>query len=168
MYRYDGSTWVEQAKLTASDAAANDLFGHSVSVSGDLAVIGAVGPGSAYVYRYDGGSWVQQAKLTASDAAAGGRLGWSVSVSGDLAVIGASDDDDAGSGSGSAYVYRYDGSTWVEQAKLAASDAAEGNWFGVSVSVSGDWAVIGAYQDDDAGSSSGSAYVFDLAAEDCD
>ena len=79
--------------------------------------------GSAYVYRYDGITWVEEAKLTTSDAAAGSRFGVSVSVSGDLALIGAFGHD-AGYLSGSAYVYRYDGSTWVEEAKLTASDAA--------------------------------------------
>jgi len=83
-------------------------------------------------------------------------------VSGDTAVIGAFFDDDAGSTSGSAYVFRRSGTTWTEQAKLTASDAAERARFGNSVAVSGNAAVIGAYKDADAGSSSGSAYVFSL------
>jgi N-acetylneuraminic acid mutarotase len=153
----------EEAKLTASDAAERDWFGESVSVSGDLALIGAngnddAGPdsGSAYVYRYDpsSGEWIEEAKLTASDTAPADLFGGSVSVSGDLAVIGAFGDDDAGGESGSAYVYRYDPSSgdWIEEAKLTASDGAAGDNFGFSVSVSGDLAVIGAKKDDDAGS----------------
>ena len=65
-------------------------------------------------------------------------------------------------GSGSAYVFRYDGSDWVEEAKLTASDGAAYDYFGDSVAVSGDTAVVGAYGDDDNGSDSGSAYVFQL------
>ncbi|MHC4698577.1 MAG: FG-GAP repeat protein, partial [Planctomycetota bacterium] len=162
VYRCNGSVWIEEAKLTASDGTAHDEFGNSVSVSGDIAVIGAFGDddysGSAYAYRYNGSSWIEEAKLTASDAAADDRFAFSVSVSGDVAVIGTL--------SGSAYLYRYNGSGWIEEAKLSASDAPAGG-FGHSVSVSSDMAVIGAYRDDDGGTNSGSAYVFSLASEDC-
>ena len=104
--------WVQQTKLTASDAAADDSFGWSVAVSGDTAVIGAYldddggsSSGSAYVFTRSGGVWSEQQKLTASDAAASDSFGYSVSVSGDTAVIGAYLDDDGGSASGSAYVF---------------------------------------------------------------
>jgi hypothetical protein len=164
VFRWDGSNWVEQAKLTASDAAADDWFGDSVSISGDLAVITASeddgGSGSAYVFRWDGANWVEQAKLTASDAAAEDYFGSSVSISGDVVVVGAYGNDDAGVYSGSAYVFRWDGANWVEQSKLTASDAAANDIFGLSVSISGNLAVIGAFRNDDAGNDSGSAYVF--------
>jgi hypothetical protein len=163
----DGTTWSQQAKLTASDAAAGDYFGYSVAISGDTAVIGAdrnndAGDlsGSAYVFLRSGTTWSQQYKLTASDAAAEDYFGWSVAVSGDTAVIGAIGDDDAGDFSGSAYVFLRSGTTWSQQQKLTATDAAEGDEFGFSVAVSSDTAVIGAHQNDDAGDSSGSAYVF--------
>jgi len=140
-----------------------------VAVSGDTAVIGAPRnddaagvSGSAYVFTRSGTSWTEQAKLTASDAEIGDLFGFSVAVSGDTAVIGAFLNDDAGSSSGSAYVFTRSGTTWTEQAKLTASDAAERARFGNSVAVSGNAAVIGAYKDADAGSSSGSAYVFSL------
>ncbi len=167
VFRYDGSTWVEEQELTASDAAANDYFGWSVSVSGDVVLVGALrdidagsDSGSAYVFRYDGGTWGEEQKLTASDAADYDEFGRSVSVSGNLAVVGVPRDDDAASGSGSAYVFRYNGGVWSEEQKLAASDAALGDLFGWSVSVSADTVVVGAYLDDDAAAASGSAYVF--------
>lgn len=163
-----GSTWKQQAKLTASDAAANDFFGTSVSVSGDSVVVGAYSDdndggsnaGSAYVFTRSGSSWSQQEKLTASEGAADDWFGWSVSVSGDTAVVGARSDSDAGSSSGGAYVFTRIGSIWSQQAKLSAADPASGDQFGYSVSVSGDTAVIGANLDDDFGNGSGSAYVF--------
>jgi len=162
VFRRDGGVWVEEAKLTASDAAAGDYFGWSLSVSGDVTVIGAQYNygGSAYAFRWDGAGWVEEAKLTASDTDVSDNFGYSVSVSGDLAVIGAHHDDDAGDHSGSAYVFRWDGSSWVEEAKLTASDAVDHDNFGSSVSVSDDLGVIGARYDDDAGYNSGSAYVF--------
>jgi len=151
------------AKLLASDGAASDYFGQSVSISGDTALVGAYGnlnKGSAYVFIRTGATWTEQAKLTASDGVAIDYFGSSVSLSGDTAVIGAWGDDDKGSGSGSAYVFKRSGSTWSQQAKLTASDGAASDLFGVSVSLSGDTAVIGAYGDDDKGSASGSSYVF--------
>jgi len=167
VFRWDGASWIQESKLTASDAAAYEFFGYSVSISGSVAVIGAPfsdgagsESGSAYVFRWNGSTWSQEAKLTASDAAAGDRFGYSVSISGDVALIGAYLDDDAGSKSGSAYVFRWDGATWSQEAKLTASDAAAFDEFGQSVSINGNVAVIGAYLDGDAGLYSGSAYVF--------
>ncbi|WP_269542026.1 FG-GAP repeat protein [Cerasicoccus fimbriatus] len=159
--------WTEQAKLTASDAAADDLFGWCVSISGDTAIIGAYADddagensGSAYVFTRSGDIWTEQAKLTASDAATDHYFGTSVSISGNTAIVGAPEDFIAGNDGGQAYVYTKTNGVWIEQAKLTASDTAPGDYFGRSVSISGDTAIIGAYRDDDAGGSSGSAYVF--------
>jgi len=155
------------AKLTAADAAANDHFGNSVALSGDTAVVGAVwdddagtDSGSAYVFVRSGEVWTQQVKLTAADAAAGDNFGTSVALSGDTAVVGAYGDDDGGTDSGSAYVFVRSGGVWTQQAKLTAADPAADDYFGYSVALSGDTAVVGAYADDDGGTDSGSAYVF--------
>jgi len=168
IFRYDGSEWVEEEILTASDGSTYDYFGVSVAVSGDTVVVGANGSnggsgsysGSAYVFRYDGSDWLEEEKLSASDGAPDDYLGDSVAISGDTVVAGAINDDDNGSDSGSAYIFRYDGSDWVEDAKLTASDGAAFDTFGGSVVVSGDAAVVGACHDDDNGDGSGSAYVF--------
>ncbi len=163
----DGTSWSQQAILVASDRAASDWFGKSVSISGDYAVVGAYldddggnNSGSAYIFVRDGTSWSQQAKLVADDAAAYDQFGNSVSISGDYVVVGASWDDDGGSNSGSAYTFVRSGTSWSQQAKLVADDAASGDYFGESVSISGDYALVGSYLDGDAGSFSGSAYTF--------
>ena len=150
------------AKLTASDGVAGDLFGHSVAVDGDTAVVGAYEDesekGAAYVLAKDSsGAWSQVAKLTASDGEAGDIFGWSVAVDGDTVVVGARYDD-------SAYVFTKPGTGWAtatETAKLTASDGVVGDWFGQSVAVDGDTVVVGASEDD----GSGSAYVFTKAAD---
>ena len=174
VYRSDGAGWVEQAKLTASDAAKCDFFGSSVSISGGWVVVGSYnegnsggdqwnGHGSAYVFRFDGSQWVEEAKLMPSDVVASDRFGSSVSISGHVAVVGASNHGHSGAssdGPGAAYVYRFDGSQWVEEAKLVASDASLGDWFGISVSIDGDLAVIGAYKAEGDVAYSGTAYVF--------
>ncbi len=164
-----GSTWTEEAKLTASDAATDDFFGSSVSLDGDRALVGAVlddtvagtDAGSAYVFVRSGTTWTEEAKITASDAAEGDFFGSSVSLNGDRALIGAAYDDTAASDAGSAYVFVRSGSTWSEEAKLMASDAEGEDFFGSSVSLDGDRALVGATLDDTAaGIDAGSAYVF--------
>jgi len=160
VYKRDGSAWTEQAKLTASDGAAWDNFGRSVSISGDYIVVGAdgdgdngSGSGSAYVFERNGNTWNEQAKLLASDGAQADNFGCSVSISGEYIIVGASHDDDKGPRSGSAYIFKKNGATWAEQAKLVASDGGRSDWFGWSVSISEDCAIVGAVFED-------SAYIF--------
>jgi len=162
-----GSTWTEQARITAADTSHLHEFGISVDVGGDTIVVGATGDdsggvsaGATYVFVRSGSSWTQEAKIVASDASRGDRFGSSVSISGDSVLIGAHSDDDHGFSSGSAYVFVRSGGAWHEQAKLTASDSARDDLFGGSVSVSGDTAVVGAEGDDEDGNASGSAYVF--------
>ncbi len=168
-----GTTWSEQAKLTASDRASGDWFGGSLAVSNGTVVIGAssdditagVGAGSAYVYTGSGSTWSEQAKLTAPGAAANDQFGCSVGLSDGTVVIGAkSDDTSAGPNAGSAYVFKGSGASWSEQARLAASDGVAGDFFGVSVAASGDTQICGVEWDDNAGGfDAGSAYIFESA-----
>ena len=174
--RDEGGTnnWGEVKKLTASDAADGDYFGTSVSISGGTAVVGApyedsggTDSGAAYIfYRDQGGddNWGQEAKLTASDAADGDLLGWSVAISSNYAVVGAPYyEDSGGTDSGAAYVFfRNEGgdNNWGQVAKLTASDAADGDHFGISVAISGDFVVVGANFGDGLEADSGAAYIF--------
>lgn len=108
-----GSVWSQQQKLTASDAAANDSFGTSVSLRGDTAAVGANNDdsaslsdqGSTYVFTRVGSVWTQQQKLTASDGSASDSFGGSVSLGPDFAVVGSYLDDVTGLDEGSAYIY---------------------------------------------------------------
>jgi hypothetical protein len=162
-----GTTWIEQAKLTASDGATADAFGFSVSISGDYAIVGAnsdddngTNSGSAYIFVRSGTTWTEQAKIIGSDAAASNNFGYSVSISGNYAIVGDYQDDVNALNSGAAYIFVRSGTTWTEQAKLTATDFAADDQFGFEVSISGDYAIIGAFQDDDDGLNSGSAYIF--------
>ncbi|MDD4308201.1 MAG: FG-GAP repeat protein, partial [Thermoplasmata archaeon] len=159
--------WGQVEKLTATDGAASDLFGASVAVSGDTILVGAYGDdgsqGSAYVFtRNSGGAdyWGQVKKLTAKDGTNNDLFGASVAISGDIIIVGAFGDDVVGSDQGSAYVFtRNNGSAenWGMIKKLTASDGGADDYFGASVSVSGDTVTVGAYGDD---SGQGSVYVF--------
>ncbi|MGI9455354.1 MAG: hypothetical protein ACR2NU_02265 [Aeoliella sp.] len=165
--------WTEQKKLTASDGAKGDQFGHSVSISGNTAVVGAmlnddkigrgIDCGSVYVFTRSGNIWSEQKKLTASDGAAYDKFGRSVSVSGDTLIVGAAGHDAAGTDSGKAYLFMRSDGAWKEL-QLTPSNAAAGNRFGHSVSVSGKTAVVGAWSDN-SDANSGSAHVFSRRGE---
>ncbi len=167
IHRFNGTNWVEEAKLTASDAAADDNFGRSVAISANVAVVGAPDDndaaffaGSVYIFRFDGVGWIEEAKLTASDAGPIHQFGWSVATTATVALIGAYGDDHAGSLTGSAYVFRFSDGQWTEEAKLIASDAAQQDEFGISVSLSGNVAIVGASTDPFGPANFGSAYIF--------
>jgi len=164
-YLFGITTGNQLFKLTASDAAVLDGFGVSVALSGNTALVGAAwdndgGSDSGSAYLFDITTGNQLAKLTAADAAADDFFGYSVALSGNTALIGARQDDDGGVNSGSAYLF--DITTGNQLAKLTASDAAAGDFFGDSVALSGNTALVGAQWDNDGGSNSGSAYLFDV------
>ncbi|MDM8535919.1 C1 family peptidase [Desulfobacterales bacterium HSG17] len=163
IFRQNNGQWFQQAKLTASDGSRNDYFGYSVCISGDLAIVGAYredGKGSAYIYKNINGTWVQQSKLTSSDSSSGDNFGRSVSISGDYAIAGAMHNGEKGLSSGAAYIFKYNGNNWTQTLKLTASDSGERDFFGCSVSISGNYAIVGAANKDARGNNSGSAYIF--------
>ncbi len=166
-----GDGWSMQAKLLPVVPSIGAEFGHAVAISGETLIVGAHKDrvsvsqlGSAYVFTRSGDTWTEQAKLNADDSAAGDEFGFSVDVAGDVALVGAFRGNPVGNDSGAAYVFSRTGTTWQQQDKLVAGDAASGDLFGQSVSISGGSALVGAPFDDDNGQSSGSAYVFVEAA----
>lgn len=173
IFTRSGSTWTEQIQLTADDGASNDQFGIAVALDGNTAVIGAnrddigstLDQGSAYVFVGAGADWTQQARLVAADGALDDRFGVAVALDGDWAVIGAhADDVGLAENRGSAYVFTRSDGIWSQQARLTADDGATGDEFGIAVALSGDTALVGAYQDNvGGGAGRGSAYVFTRA-----
>ena len=166
-FRFNGSSWVQEQKIVASDCASEDVFGYDIAISGDTAVITTPydndygsKTGSAYVFQFNGSSWVEQQKLLAWDHSSYDHFGRFAAIQGDTIVVGSAYDDDNGHNSGSVYVFHFNGSSWVQEQKLLASDGASGDHFGWSGGISGDSLVIGANWDDDSGTDSGSAYVF--------
>lgn len=151
------------SKLTASDTAAGDGFGRA-AISGDTVVV-ATGAAAASVYVFERDqsqpdNWDQVAKLTVGP---GSGFGGSLAISGDTVVVGASSDTNAGPATGAAFVFERNqggANNWGQAKKLIASDAASSDQFGFAVAISGDTVTVGAKTDDDAGESSGSAYVF--------
>jgi hypothetical protein len=154
-------------KLLAPDGAADDYFGLPVAVGGSRVIVGSPrdddnGPfsGAAYIFRPHGPGWLPEAKLLAPDGTAGDLFGLKVAISGKVAVCGADTDDALGIDSGSVYVFRRRGSQWVPEAHLVAPDGTGGDRFGVSVAVDQELIVVGAFGDDELGSSAGAAHIF--------
>lgn len=170
IFFFNGVSWVQQQKIAASDGAANDNFGISVSMFGNFAVVGAASDdigiytdqGSAYIFFYNGSSWVQTQKLAHASGGSGDRFGFSTCIKGNSLIIGAwGDDVGANTQQGSADIFIYNGSTWVLQGQVTASDGLTDDFFGFSVTIDGNWAIIGApYDDIGANANQGSVYVF--------
>ncbi len=155
--QYFAQTAVNQAGITEvqiDDPRAgltHDAFGFSTAINGDTLVIGApqdetvagIKDGAAYIFVRSGQTWNLQARIVANDAHGGNYFGGPVALSGDTALIGASGDSGAGAYSGSVYVFKRTGTSWAQQAKLIPSDSAAYDYFGFSISLSGDTALIG-------------------------
>ena len=162
VFVHSGSTWLQQAKLTASDGVACDRLGSSVAISGSTVVLGAYfrnsGTGAAYVFTRSGSTWSQRTELTASDGVPGHDFGYSVALAGTTTVIGAFAHN---SDTGAAYVFAGSGGSWTQQAELTASNGGKNDEFGFSVAIWGSTAVVGA---PDTNSLTGETYVFTRSA----
>lgn len=165
-----GSVWTEQQRLTAADGATADNFGNSVALSGNTAIVGAnlafvsalEAAGAAYVYVRNAGVWTQQQKLVAPVAGDLDEFGVDVDVEGETAIVGHRNEDSAAINTGAARVYTRSGSVWSLQATLTAADAAANDFLGLTVALSGNFALVGAYTDDRTGLlNAGAAYLFE-------
>jgi hypothetical protein len=165
--------WRFTKKLVASDGAAGDNFGFSVSIYGNQAVVGAVWAndrgGSAYVFINQGGTWTTQGKFMGEKP--DDQFGWSVSIYEDTIAVGAIKFDDRtvsigpmtreimDRGSVNVYVKDENGS-WYRQARLEPSDGKEGDHFGRSIGLHKDWLIVSAPFSDEMGEDSGAAYIY--------
>ena len=152
----------ELAKLTDPEGAEWDHFGRALAVDGEVAVVGAPHAddwGVVFVFRDDGGEWCLEARLEPSDPGLAAEFGGDVAIDGTKIIVGDAEHYEQGKG-GAAYVFRFDGSSWLEEAKILAPDGEANDRFGDAVALVGTVAVIGAPGDDDLGSSSGSVYIF--------
>lgn len=161
-----------QFLVRATDQVVGDYFGWSVAVSGNQAVIGAKGvdtqgenSGSAYVYSYDGTekTWKQDMELVPSDGKANGDFGQSVAMSSGVLLVGAHmySSKEYEKGAGAVYVYVYGVSGWTEGQKLMADNPMTDDYFGRSIAVSGNIALVGSHNDDEAAVDSGAVYMYE-------
>ncbi len=178
-----GATWTQEAYVKAANSGDQDKFGASIAIFGDTLAVGAtdedsnttgINPaandnafeaGAAYVFVRSAGVWTQQAFVKASNADTGDRFGSAVALGADILVVGAKDEDsnavgvggdqanDATTDSGAVYVFRRIGTTWAQEGYLKASNTYFFDYFGSSVTISGDTLAVGSFREN--GSSNG-------------
>jgi hypothetical protein len=169
LFQYDGQTWSQQAYVKPSDTEARG-FGWAVSLSadGNTLAVGAPGKvalaysGEVYLFRFDGTSWAQRAHIKASNTEATDFFGSTVALSadGNTLAVGARQEDSSATGingdqtdnsaqnAGAVYLFRFDGTSWAQQAYIKASN--RGGWFGqaVALSADGNTLAVGASSED--------------------
>ena len=166
-----GERWVEQAKITADDAAKSDRFGVSAAIHEDTIIVGSTlndagggnDAGAAYVFVREGNAWKQQAKLVGDDSRAGDHFGAGVATTGKIAIIGAPLHEEEGLGSGAAYAFLNTDGVWKETEKIVPDDPVKGLVFGSAVAISRDTVIVtaGAAEEGAPGFGNGSAaYVY--------
>jgi len=168
-----GGSWSQETKLAAGDGAGGDLFGWTVDIDGDTAVVGArdattqdpnlgtVNAGATYVYTRSGTSWSLQEKLLVSDQPNDDMVS-SVAIDGNTLVVGDGGDSETGGDvSGAAYVFTRSSGNWSQPTKFTAGDNDKDDNFGTSVDIDGDTVVAGAPGEESSdGKFAGAAYVF--------
>ena len=168
VYRFNGVSWIEEAKLQPSDAGTLHWFGWSVAIDGNVIIVGSTQTqdagewtGSAYIFRFNGTNWIEESRLLADGVGHWWEeFGYDVAIDGNRVLIGAPKANYNGSKSGAAYIFKFDGSDWIQEAKLLASDGVELGQFGGSVAILGKTAVMGAPGNDTTGHTAGSMYIF--------
>ncbi len=170
IFKRSGLSWIEQAKILASDKQAGDLFGVSVAIDGDKIIVGApnedtggTDAGAAYIFKRTGSTWLQYAKINLSGE--NSLSGTSVAIDGDTYVIGAPGIESVSllkitgliRSPGGEGIYA-DGSVYISS--LTASDKQAGDLFGTSVAIDGDKVIVGAPNEDTNGTDAGAAYIF--------
>ncbi|MCS5606759.1 MAG: FG-GAP repeat protein, partial [Alphaproteobacteria bacterium] len=184
IFKRNGNEWEQLNKIVASDPNNNDQFGYSVAIDGDYAVVGAhtkndvdgqQSYGAAYVFhRGADGNWTQQQRLIAENTETIKyiRFGISVDIDGDYVVVGAHNPWSGGGSTnffnGAAYVYVRNNTTWTQQQRLVHPDpklttenaGGSSDYFGNSVSISGNYIIVGTPNDNEDANQAGAAYIF--------
>ena len=174
VYVRSGDVWTETQKLAGSDAVAGDFFGESLALEGDRLFVGAGalsrgfdenGNGSVYVFERSAGVFTETQKLVASDGVLGDAFGGAIATSGSWLLVGARWEGDPPRtffiGPGAVYFYEDTGSVWMERQKLRSADVS--GFFGQSVALSGNTALVGNHDAFVTGSL-GAAYVMENVA----
>ncbi len=168
IFRRDGTSWTQEAYVKASNTSTGDLFGTSVSISGDTLAVGArredsgnaPDSGAVYVFQRSGMTWTQEAHLKASNPGSSDSFGVDVALFGDTLAVGAQDEGSSATGvngeqeddeslqSGAAYVFRRDEDAWIQEAYVKASNTDAGDQFGRRVALFDDTLVVAAHAED--------------------
>lgn len=159
--------WNHKFVFESPDPINENYFGFDVALEGNVAVIGdprndtlELDAGGVFIYRFDGANWIQEAILFAPDGARGDQFGKSLAMVGESLAIGAPTHNGNGLNAGAVYLFRFDGATWNFEQKVVSTDIEPFDEFGFALDMHEQSLIVGVPLDDDAGSHSGSAYVF--------
>lgn len=167
IFKYIDGTWIQQTKLVPTDLVADDYFGAAVALTTNYAFVSASqqsnNRGVVYIFKRSDvdETWTEIDKITASDIQNNDKFGSSLDASDTQLIVGAPEAD---SDAGAVYIFKNINDSWFEQTKLVASDRADGDYFGISLTLSDDLAAIGSYLDEDNGTASGAVYVFEQSS----
>ncbi len=168
IYKYDGLSWQVAQKIYATDGSRQDYFGCAVSIFDTQIAIGAYNvddlgncSGAVYIFEENKNQWIKTAKLLASDGLRNDYFGYSVSISKDQMVAGAYKADSMKKDSGAAYVFEKKGGVWSEKCRILPKKLDQYDYYGYSTAIHEKYIIVGAYGDDDRGSASGAAYIFE-------
>ncbi len=171
LFYKSGNEWKETGKLIAADGASEDFFGKAVAIHTSTAVVGAPGDddggidaGSVYLFTNQSDKWAQTGKLVSDRPGAGAAFGSSVAIWGPYIAVGAPGEMAKFQGQGAVYVYVFDGTAWLQKMKLTAYEGKAGDAFGASVTMRGDYLLVGAPSRDEGVSDTGTVYVYQLIA----
>jgi len=155
---YYGNDWSEVQRLVPSDASEYGLFGDNMSMSGDTAIIGngRIDGGNVYIFQREDGVWNELQILTETTLVSSQLFGNDVAIDADTAVVAAGREE----GRGAVYVYGRTDDLWTQQQRLTASNAADGDLFGMTVALAADTLVVGKRSNPSASDQRAMAYVF--------
>ncbi|MEM6630907.1 MAG: discoidin domain-containing protein, partial [Bacteroidota bacterium] len=157
-FHKENGVWVQKQRVVGSGVQAGDFFGSGLGISGKTAVVGSFLGEEAYVYEYEENQWVEKKKLVANDGQAARKFGSRAVVSGERILIAARSDN---AEQGAVYVSEKVGDSWEIVDKITALDGQMGDNFGVSISLQGDRALIGAFKAERNGLQTGGAYLYE-------
>ena len=164
-----GTNWIQQQKLQPAELQIGALFGSSVALEGNVAVVGAPGQftgvlgGAVYIFVRSGTTWTLQQRLSPPTNTNENslRFGTSVAINNGRIIVGAPGETVNGQVvSGAAYIYSLSGTNWILTQKLVPTDPSAGANFGVSVDIAPSVAIAGAPLDNQAAPNAGAAYIF--------
>ncbi len=166
-FSFDNIQWIENDKVNMALGSARNYYGNTTKIEADHMMIGSYGDdqvgresGAVYSYKFSNGEWIQEAKIYAENPNPYQSFGYAIDINDLRAIIGAPSFDVITNDPGSAYIYNYTNGNWVYETKITASDGVDDDYFGGSVSIYGDYALIGATGSDTFGDRSGAAYIF--------
>ena len=179
IFERDGSgVWNEAQKIVASNRQGSELFGSDVAINGNFIIVGAQQgnvaagyTGSVYIFERNGtGTWNEIQEIVSADAEGLDRFGKSVAFDGNHIIVGAYQMDIGSTlDAGAAFMFEKDGAgLWNQVAEMYDANANTSDYFGFDVAISGDYAIVGAYSEDEDEtgmntlSSAGSAFIFDV------